>query len=148
MLTKRKIPHYHRLLPSRGPPPQLLPLEVRLVVVQLYRKLNWLKGFCHNIYNMMSNYAVNPSESTSELPYGRTLDFLLASQGAAEHETTAAAAAEDEGVKAEDDGTCEKYPFTNFLLDDDAGIGLHRFAVAGYPIFPTARLSTTSHSSF
>nr|GME08589.1 heat stress transcription factor B-2B [Ipomoea batatas] len=69
---------------------------------QLYRELNRLRGLCHNIYNMMSNYAVNPPESTSGLPDARTLDFLPASQGTAEHET---AAAEDEAVKAEDDGT-------------------------------------------
>nr|GMD80027.1 heat stress transcription factor B-2B [Ipomoea batatas] len=72
---------------------------------QLYRELNRLRGLCHNIYNMMSNYAVNPPESTSGLPDARTLDFLPASQGTAEHETAAAAAAEDEAVKAEDDGT-------------------------------------------
>nr|GMD96647.1 heat stress transcription factor B-2B [Ipomoea batatas] len=56
---------------------------------QLYRELNRLRGLCHNIYNMMSNYAVNPPESTSGLPDARTLDFLPA----------------NEAVKAEDDGT-------------------------------------------
>lgn len=72
---------------------------------ELYRELNRLRGLCHNIYNMMSNYAVNPSEPTPGLPDGQTLDFLPARQRAAEHETAAAAAAEDGAVKTEDDGT-------------------------------------------
>lgn len=59
---------------------------------QLSRELVRLRSLCHNIYNVMSNYAANP-------PDGRTLDFLPAQIAAG------AGAGEDEAVKAEDDET-------------------------------------------
>lgn len=49
---------------------------------QLNQELNRLRSLCNNVYNLMSNYSVNPADIPARIPEGRALE-LLDSGGAA-----------------------------------------------------------------
>ncbi|MCD7460850.1 hypothetical protein HAX54_044613 [Datura stramonium] len=86
--------------------PELLEENERLRKenAQLNQELNRLRSLCNNVYNLMSNYTVNPAEMTAAVPEGRALELLRTEEVAAEVDGCANfTAAESSGVKAEED---------------------------------------------
>lgn len=86
--------------------PELLEENERLRKenAQLNQELNRLRSLCNNVYNLMSNFTVNPSDMTAGIPEGRALELLRTGQIAAEVDGGATfTAGESSGVKAEED---------------------------------------------
>ncbi|KAL3331292.1 hypothetical protein AABB24_034888 [Solanum stoloniferum] len=72
---------------------------------QLNQELNRLRSLCNNVYNLMSNYSVNPADIPAGIPEGRALELLRTGQVAAEVDGGGAAftMAESSGFQAEED---------------------------------------------
>ncbi|XP_055821464.1 heat stress transcription factor B-2b isoform X1 [Solanum dulcamara] len=86
--------------------PELLEENERLRKenAQLNQELNRLRSLCNNVYNLMSNFTVNPLDMTAGIPEGRALELLRTGQIAAEVDGGATfTVGESSGVKAEED---------------------------------------------
>ncbi|KAL3362237.1 hypothetical protein AABB24_014891 [Solanum stoloniferum] len=67
---------------------------------QLNQELNRLRSLCNNVYNLMSNYWVNPADIPAGIPEGRALELLRT--GKVDGGGAAFTAAESSGFMAEE----------------------------------------------
>lgn len=71
---------------------------------QLNQELNRLRSLCSNVYNLMSNYTVNPADIPAGIPEGRALELLRTAEiDGGDGGGATFTAAESSGVKADED---------------------------------------------